>query len=55
MQMERNKAPGLDGLPMDFYQKIWDVIKIDLMAMFAQLQTRELMLLIKFWCHNSTA
>ena len=24
--MARGKAPGLDGLPMEFYLKIWDVI-----------------------------
>jgi hypothetical protein len=42
MQMERNKAPGPDGFPAEFYQHFWDVIKDDLMAMFAQLQSGEL-------------
>ena len=37
-QMETNKAPGLDGFPAEFYQKIWGVIKEDLMSMFFQLQ-----------------
>jgi hypothetical protein len=27
MQMERNKAPGPDGLPVEFYQIFWDVIR----------------------------
>ena len=34
-QMEHNKAPGPDGFPAEFYQSFWDVIKIDLMALFA--------------------
>jgi hypothetical protein len=38
-QMEKNNATGLDGLPMELYQNIWEVIKLDLMAMFVQLQT----------------
>jgi hypothetical protein len=42
MQMERNKAPGPDGLPAEFYQIFWDVIKEDLMAMFVQLRTGDL-------------
>jgi hypothetical protein len=42
MQMERNKAPGPYGFPTEFYQKFWDVIKPDLMAMFSQLQSGEL-------------
>jgi mannosylglycoprotein endo-beta-mannosidase len=40
--MERNKSPGPDGFPIEFYQKNWEVIKKDLMAMFAQLRTGEL-------------
>jgi hypothetical protein len=46
MQMEQNKDPGLDGFPTYFYQHFWDVIKDDLMTMFAQLQSGELPL---FW------
>ena len=37
-QMEHNKSPGPDGFPAEFYQKFWNVIKGDLMAMFKQLQ-----------------
>jgi hypothetical protein len=42
MQLQRNKAPGPDGLPAEFYQVFWEVIKGDLMDMFVQLQTCEL-------------
>ena len=30
--MARRKAPGLDGLPIDFYLKFWDVIGSDLVS-----------------------
>jgi hypothetical protein len=42
MQMKKNKAPGPDGFPAEFYQVFWDTIKDDMMAMFYQLQTRDL-------------
>jgi hypothetical protein len=38
MQMKKNKAPGPDGFPADFYQTFWDVIKSDLMMMFESFQ-----------------
>jgi mannosylglycoprotein endo-beta-mannosidase len=41
-QMEKNKAPGPDGFLAEFYQKIWEVIKEDLMAMFFAFQRNEL-------------
>jgi hypothetical protein len=34
-QMEHNQAPSLDGFPSEFYQVFWDLIKDDLMALFA--------------------
>jgi hypothetical protein len=37
--MEHNKAPRSDGFPADFYQTFCEVIKSDLMVMFAQLQS----------------
>lgn len=43
-QMVLNNAPGPDGFPAEFYQKIWDVIKGDLMPMFYQLHSGELQL-----------
>ncbi|PFX14836.1 Transposon TX1 uncharacterized 149 kDa protein [Stylophora pistillata] len=30
--MARNKTPGLDGLPMEFYLRFWDVVGADLVA-----------------------
>ena len=34
-QMEHNKAPGPDGFPAEFYQVFWEVIKGDLLPLFA--------------------
>jgi exonuclease III len=42
MQMEKNKAPGPDGFPAEFYQTFWDVIKIDIMRLFQAFQKGEL-------------
>jgi hypothetical protein len=50
ISMERNKAPGPDGFPAEFYQKIGEVIKEDLMAMFAQLRAGELPLFKLNFC-----
>jgi hypothetical protein len=38
MQMEKNKAPGPDGFPAEFYQVLWGVVKDDLMQMFSSFQ-----------------
>jgi hypothetical protein len=33
-QMEKNKAAGPDGFPIEFSQVCWEIIKDDLMAVF---------------------
>jgi len=33
-----DRAPGPDGLPFLFYQHFWDLIKVDLMAMFSSFE-----------------
>jgi hypothetical protein len=38
----RHQGAGPDGFPAEFYQKIWDIIKIDLMAMFHAFQRHDL-------------
>jgi hypothetical protein len=32
--MVKNKAPGPDGIPVEFYQSCWDIVKYDLMHLF---------------------
>ena len=41
-QMEHNKAPGPDGFPAEFYQVFWEVIKDDLLALFADFHNEDL-------------
>ncbi|KAK1697578.1 hypothetical protein QYE76_014275 [Lolium multiflorum] len=35
--MEKNKAAGPDGFPIEFYQHCWDIIKVDIMHVFDDL------------------
>jgi hypothetical protein len=32
--MEHNRAPGPDGFPIEFFQRFWDLIYLDLVALF---------------------
>jgi hypothetical protein len=36
-QMEKNKAVGPDGFPIEFYQHCWEIVKHDVMAVFDDL------------------
>jgi hypothetical protein len=36
-QMEKNKAAGPDGIPIEFYQACWEIIKSDIMVVFDDL------------------
>jgi hypothetical protein len=38
--MDRDKAPGPDGFTMAFFQKCWEILKNDLMAIFAEFHNR---------------
>jgi len=40
--MEHNKAPGPDGFPAEFFQAFWNLIKDDLMALFADFHKGQL-------------
>lgn len=33
--MEKNKAAGPDGIPIEFYQTCWEIIKEDMMHLFS--------------------
>jgi hypothetical protein len=35
--MAQNKAPGPDGIPIEFYQACWPIIKHDIMLLFEDL------------------
>jgi hypothetical protein len=43
-QMEKNKSPRPDGFLSKFYQSLWEVIKIDLMALIRAFQEGRLSL-----------
>jgi hypothetical protein len=32
--MEHTQAPGPDGFPIEFFQKFWDLIYLDLLTLF---------------------
>jgi hypothetical protein len=40
--MEKNTAPGPDHFPIEFYQHCWDIIKVDLVALFADFYNMKL-------------
>ncbi|KAK1570145.1 hypothetical protein QYE76_027234 [Lolium multiflorum] len=40
--MEKNKAAGPDGFPIEFYQACWDIIKEDIMAVFHDLHAHKI-------------
>jgi hypothetical protein len=35
--MEKNKAPGPDGFPIEFFQSCWEIIKFDILQVFNDL------------------
>lgn len=37
--MEKNKAPGPDGFPIEFFQRFWDIIKFSLKRLFDDLMS----------------
>ena len=37
--MEPNKSPGIDGIPVEFYQIFWDIIKLELFELIQYLLT----------------
>ena len=38
--MDRDKASGPDDFSMAFFQNCWDVIKVDIMAVFVEFHDR---------------
>ena len=33
-QMEKNKAPGPDKIPIEFFQKCWNIVRLDVIQLF---------------------
>ena len=38
-----NKAPGIDGIPIEFYQKFWDIIKFEMITIIKNIITGKLL------------
>ena len=41
--IKTNKAPGIDGLPIEVYQKLWDILNIPLLQAYEQVYENEKM------------
>jgi hypothetical protein len=41
-QMERNKAAGPNGIPVEFYQHCWCIVKSDIMRMFNDFHSHQI-------------
>ena len=41
--MSKNKSPGIDGIPVEFYQQFYDVIAQDLLAVYHEIYKNNLM------------
>ena len=42
-EMEKNKSPGLDGIPIEFYQTFYDLLKDDLQLMIKSVEEFEIL------------
>ena len=41
-QMKKNKSPGADGFPVDFYQEFWELVKWDVKGLLDDFAERKL-------------
>jgi mannosylglycoprotein endo-beta-mannosidase len=41
-QMQHNKAAGPDAIPIEFYQKCWETLKMDILELFEEFHRRKL-------------
>ena len=41
--LSAGKTPGLDGLPVEFYQKMWPVVKSDFLEMVGEVQKQNIL------------
>ena len=46
---KRNKSPGLDGLPCEFYNRFWDLVRPNLVATFNESRTPFVVLFPTYW------